>query len=184
MDAGLIERIESGTSRAAAALFAAAVGFACYKWFDGQFGQPQLAACTAGGAALAYLPCSHALASAGRRGSRFNLPDFEVRDIETVELADELLLTSADRLHPLDELLLTDADRFDPSQPLVLEDVLTAIDSEARVVRLFDRTAMPTPGELQSRIANHLGQTPVEETPPDASQALSAALAELRRSLR
>jgi hypothetical protein len=47
---------------------------------------------------------------------------------------------------------------------------------------LFDRKAMPTPGQLQSRIDRHLGHR--QSTPEDASQALSEALAELRRSLR
>jgi hypothetical protein len=79
-------------------------------------------------------------------------------------------------------------------EPLVLDDILAEIGSDARVVRLFDRNAMPapalTPGQLQSRIADHLadgGPLSAPYNPPatnDASQALSAALAELRRSLR
>jgi len=50
--------------------------------------------------------------------------------------------------------------------------------------------ASPTPGQLQSRISDHLRDgappfaPPNAATPSDASQALSAALAELRRSLR
>ena len=63
---------------------------------------------------------------------------------------------------------------------------------DSRVVRLFDPRAMPTPptpGQIQSRIADHLGDgaprsAPSKTPPSDASQALSAALAELRRSLR
>ena len=54
---------------------------------------------------------------------------------------------------------------------LVLEDKLAEIGPDARVVRLF--------GPSQSHQSNHPGQVP-----PDASQALSEALAELRRQLR
>ena len=60
--------------------------------------------------------------------------------------------------------------------------------------RLPLRKAMPmpavTPGQLQSRIANRLdggaslSTSSSTDVPVDASQALSAALAELRRSLR
>jgi hypothetical protein len=66
----------------------------------------------------------------------------------------------------------------------VLDDILAEIGPEARVVRLFDRKAMPTPGQLKSRIDDHIGQAPPRAAPSDASQALSEALAELRRSLR
>jgi hypothetical protein len=96
---------------------------------------------------------------------------------------DELLLT--ERLD--DELLLTEADRLPvpaSGDPLVLDDVLAAIGPDSRVVRLFDRTAMPTPGQLQVRIDDHLGQGSAAADPTDASQALSDALAELKRSLR
>jgi len=47
----------------------------------------------------------------------------------------------------------------------VLDDILAALNPDSRVVRLFERDAIPT--------------SPV----PDASQALHDALAELRRSL-
>jgi hypothetical protein len=40
---------------------------------------------------------------------------------------------------------------------------------------------MPTPAQLKDRIDRHLDET---DEPPDASQALFEALAELRRSLR
>ena len=168
MDAGVIERIETNMERAAAALFAAAVGFACYKLLGLHLGEPQLVGCTAG---------------AGAHGSRFALPPFELAEFEFTD--DELLLTDTDRLIPSGELELTDADRLDRcEEPLMLDDVLIGIDPDARVVRLFDRGAMPTPGQLQSKIANHLGRASPVEPPADASQALSDALAELRRSLR
>lgn len=69
----------------------------------------------------------------------------------------------------------------------------------SRVVQLFDPPAADTPGALQARIAAHLGDPAREithsdgEPPavwngspaiPDASDALHAALDEIRRSLR
>ncbi len=150
------------------------------------------------------MPCSRAL-GAGRRGGAFVLPDFALLDFEFIQGSGELLLTDADRLTAANELLLTDADRLTAANemvltdadrvdgPLVLDDILAELGPDSRVVRLFDRKAMPappTPGQLQSRIADRLRDrsppfAPFETpTPSDASQALSAALAELRRSLR
>jgi hypothetical protein len=83
--------------------------------------------------------------------------------------------------------VLTEADRLNSrvhGDPLVLDDILAKIGPDARVVRLFDRKAMPTPGQLKSRIDNHLGQASSPSSQPDAAKALSDALAELRRSLR
>ena len=94
---------------------------------------------------------------------------------------DELLLT--DIVEP-DELLLTDFDRLRPDE-LMLDDILAELGPDSRVVRLFDPNAIPTPGQLNDRIARHIreGSSPAP-APPDASQALHDALAELRRSLR
>jgi len=102
----------------------------------------------------------------------------------------ELLLTKADQVdRPFDdELILTDADRLvaasPEAQPLLLDDILTELGPQSRVVRLFDPKAMPTPGQLKSRIDSHLDHAPAPPATSDASEALSAALAELRRSLR
>jgi len=68
-------------------------------------------------------------------------------------------------------------------EPLLLDDILAEIGTDSRVIRLFDRRSMPTAGQLQSRIANHLDAASPVEAPADAAQALSDALAELRRSL-
>jgi hypothetical protein len=57
-------------------------------------------------------------------------------------------------------------------EELILEDELTEVSPHARVVRLF--------GPSQS----HLLSNHITSAPPDASQALSEALAELRRALR
>ena len=68
--------------------------------------------------------------------------------------------------------------------PLVLDDVLHAVAPDARVVRLFDPSAMPSPAELKARVDRYLGQGASWAKSPDASQALVDALTELRRSLR
>ena len=211
MGAGLIESVESGAERSASALFAAAVSYAAYELVATAGLQPQLALGAAGLGALAYFPCSRLLAIAGRRTPGFVLPHFPFPDFEFAEEPEELLLTErlapeelllTDQLAP-EELLLTDADRVGPpagsgdQPPLVLDDILAEIGPDARVVRLFDRKAMSapalTPGQLQSRIADHLADgaplsapsdRPAASNRSDDSQALSAALAELRRSLR
>lgn len=199
MDEGLVDRIEIGVARGASALFAAASGFAAYGLSTTSGLDPQVALGAAGAGALAYLPCSRLLGAGGPRGRRFALPDFTVCDFELVDEPEELLLTDridadelllTDRVSP-DELLLTEAERLDSDAPLDLDDVLAEIGPDSRVVRLFDRKAMSavTPGQLQSRIAKHLGDgtpdfAPSDVAQSDASQALSAALAELRRSLR
>jgi hypothetical protein len=221
MDARLIVRIETSAGRGAAALFAAAVGYAAYGVLTTAGVETPIGLAAAGAGALAYLPCSRVL-GVGRRSARFVLTDFALRGFDFIEAPDELLLTDrlasadelllTDRLIPQeellltdrvasgDELLLTDSDRVDAGAkaadqgPLDLDDILAELGPEARVVRLFDRKAMPTPapthGQLQSRIADHLGDGAPQfapsntPAPSDASQALSAALAELRRSLR
>ena len=108
-------------------------------------------------------------------------PDAKSTD-EPVELP-ELLLTEQT------ELILTEADRLHPQEPhrpdeLLLEDILAEIGPNSRVVRLFDPATLPTPGQLNARIVRHLNDGASPAAPPDASQALYDALAELRRSLR
>jgi hypothetical protein len=186
MNAATIERIHSNVEKAAAALFAGAVAFATLVGLRPVFPPLQLGACACAAALIAYLVCNKAMAVATQRSGELPLTIFDVRELEPFE-SDELVLTQADRIK--DELLLTDADRLqveDSSgqEPLLLEDALPGPGSDARVVRLFDRKAMPTPGHLQSRIDDHLGQSGSRAGQSDASQALAAALAELRRSLR
>jgi len=200
MDGGLIDRIEGAAGRGASALFAGAVGYAAYGVGSSYGLDPQIALGAAGAGALAYLPCSRLLGVTMKHGSRFAIPEFELPGLEFAECVDELLLTDqlvpdelllTERADP-DELVLTEADRLDSDAPLVLDDILAAIGPDSRVVRLFDRKAMPPPataGELQSRIVKYVADGTLrapsaEFHPSDASQALSAALAELRRSLR
>jgi hypothetical protein len=72
---------------------------------------------------------------------------------------------------------------------LLLDDPLVS-DPDSRVVQLFASPPMPTPGQMKEQIDRHLatGAAPAghedERPAPDASDALYAALAELRRSLR
>ena len=200
MDAAVIERIETGAERGASALFAVALGYSAYA-FAGTAGvEPRLALAAAGAGALAYLPCSRLLSLAGRRPRSFEVRLYAARDLEFEDAPEELLLTDrvqpeelllTDRLQP-DELLLSEADRVGSEAPLDLNDIFEEIGPDSRVVRLFDRRAMPapTPGQLQSRIAEHMSDGTSRSAPPnlagpsDASKALSEALAELRRSLR
>lgn len=214
MNANQIDRIETGAERCASALFAAAIGYAAYEWLAGLGLHSPLAAYALATAlaVAACLLCNAALTRLEKRAPRLRVPVFDLREFDafgpdelllnetlggelvlTDTVDDELLLTEriddalllTERVD--DALLLTEADRLPAAasgDPLVLDDVLAAIGPESRVVRLFDRTAMPTPGQLQVRIDDHLGQGSAAADPMDASQALSDALAELKRSLR
>jgi hypothetical protein len=202
------KRIEAGVDRTAAALFAGAAAYAVYGWMSRVYGEPQLGVLAAAAAGVAFLLCARGLRSIPVE-DRFDLPAFDVPAVELIDelvlehidefrilepqRPDELFLTDADRLQPLEahdlgELLLTDSDRIHPVEPdvpeeLMLEDILAELGPESRVVRLFDPAAMPTPGQLNARIERHLGEESASSAPPDASQALYDALAELRRSL-
>jgi hypothetical protein len=92
----------------------------------------------------------------------------------------------------LTELLLTDrlcsagldSASHAIAEELLLEDVLASPAADSRVVQLFGDRPIPTAGELQANIVRHLEQRGSPLRQPDAASALSAALAELRRSLR
>lgn len=148
MDARAAERIESAVDAGAATLLAAAVGYAFYHLAMGQMA-------LAGGAAGAF-----ALSFLGLRRIPPAVDRFERigREQTATPVAD--LLAEADRslAHAEDEL--------------VLDDILAALNENSRVVRLFERDAMPIPADR--------GSAPGQ----DASQALHDALADLRRSLK
>lgn len=172
-----IERIEAGIDGLAAAMFALAAAFASWKFLPAAGFALPLAA-----AALGYFLFARSLRGIGEGTPRFRLPEFEIPDFEPVELP-ELLLTEQV------ELVLTEADRLQPHEPdrhdeLLLDDILAEINPDSRVVRLFDPSTMPTPGQLNARIVRHLNDGASPAAPPDASQALYDALADLRRSLR
>lgn len=214
MDTELVERIEICAERAASAVLGASAGVAAYRLLGGLVHGPWLAASAAGAAVLLSLACALALGSASPRRDRFSVSSFPLPEIDPTMTSepvlvdadrpqvDELILTDADRLDA-DELVLSDADRLDADElllsyadrldavplpgseaPLMLDDILAEIGPDSRVVRLFDRKAMPTPGQLKSRIDHHLARDAGRAGTTDASEALSEALAELRRSLR
>ncbi len=176
------QRIEATVDRVAAMLFAGALSFAVYR-----FGElPTLQAWSVGiiAAFSGYVVIARLLQSVRSDRARFTLAEFGVADIPEPEpQLEELMLTE------MTELVLTDADRIRPgagraSEELVLDDILAGIGPGARVVRLFDPAAMPSPGQLKSRIDRHLNGGKPASPSPDDSQALHEALAELRRSLR
>ena len=182
-------RMESLAERGASIVLGGAVAYAALRWLAATIVEPQLALFAAVAGVMSCFICLRALKALAERGPQFAVPIFNVNELDGFEmdellltepLADELLLT--ERLP--DELLLTDADRLDSAVPLELDDILARIGPDSRVVRLFDRKAMPTPGQLKTRIDSHLEQAAPSHAQPDASQALSDALAELRRSLR
>ena len=188
----MINRIETSVEQVAAALLGGSVGYAAYRLASEG---AQRLFYVAGASALAYVLGLFATNAARRGKDRFEIRIFDVRDLNIAEpdellltdqVSNELLLTESDRLAA--ELVLTDADRLplnsvSITEPLVLDDVLAAVGADARVVRLFDRKAMPTPGQLSSSIERHLDRA-ASSGHPDAAQALSDALSELRRSLR
>ena len=191
MGATRVQLIEQSVELAAAAALAGAVGYAVFALSG--LPQPEGGLFAAVAAAISFYLCRGALAAFAERQAAFAVPAFEVPEIEVEE---ELLLTDADRIGTTElllteeqrvssgELLLTEDDRVAAQvEPLELDDILAELGPDSRVVRLFDRKAMPTPGQLKTRIDSHLEQRP-EPVQSDAAQALSDALAELRRSLR
>ena len=151
---------------AAAVAFAAAIG-----WCGSLLWGPQVAA-AAGTAALMIVLV--VLRSIPPEARRYRLPDFTV--------------TEWSASLPEDVLELTDL------EPLLLQDPLPEPDHGSRVVQLFPRQPLPTAGELKARIDAHLERQPRHPVSPetdgevvplqaDASAALRAAIADLRRSL-
>jgi hypothetical protein len=165
------QRIETGMGYAAAASFAAAAGFAAIHAVEPTTDFWVTMAAGAVAAITAY-PAARLLLRIVEGSPRpFSQPVFNVVAMEPAGI-DELLLTEGDRLH-----LPEDA-------ALELDDVLVEVAPDSRVVQLFDPTAIPTPGQLKARIDRHLDGGTSHSPSPDASEALFAALADLRRSLR
>ena len=186
------ESIVKSLELVAAGAFAAAVGYAVFALSG--LPEPEGGMCVAVATSISFYLCRGALAVFAEKDAAFTVPIFDVREIELDEEllltrenrvgTAELLLTEADRLGT-EELLLTESDRVG-TEPgtLELDDILAELGPDSRVVRLFDRKAMPTPGQLQTRIDDHLHRATPAPVHSDAAQALSDALAELRRSLR
>ena len=193
MGAKLVRNIETNVERLAAAALAAAVGYAAAAFSAGDLPQPERGLFVIVAAAISFHFCRGALAAFAEREAAFAVPAFAAAEIEIDDelmLTDEnrigsaeLLLSDKDRVEA-DELLLTEADRVGAADTLELDDILAELGPDSRVVRLFDRKAMPTPGQLKTRIDIHLDKSKPSAVQSDAAQALSDALAELRRSLR
>ena len=167
MDARGVTWLETVVDGAAAAVLAAAVALAAVRL--------GLVPAVAGVAALAALTGAWlALRSVGLGPIQFELLEFEPEPLPAVEQMDELVLTEADRRQR--------PGSNGPEEELVLDDVLAQLEDLSRVVRLFDRSAMPTPEELRTRVDGHLDRS--RASGPDASQALHDALSEVRRTLR
>jgi hypothetical protein len=186
MQSASVIRIEKNVDRAASALFGLACGYATNLWFVGDLSRPVLGAATVAAAALAYLLSTRALGAVHPQLPRFPVPIFDVREVEPMNCADLVPADGAEKTDPV-ELLLTD--RLEPAhttgeEPLLLDDILAELGSNSRVVRLFDPSAMPTAGELESRIEGHLDSEISAAQTHDAAQALHDALDQLRRSLR
>jgi hypothetical protein len=163
MSAGWAEKIEAIADCGAAAILGAAASYASARAGAG----PAFMAAAAGTCVTgAYLMLRRVMV----REPAFALASFAPVDAD---------------FDQCEELLLTDADRADAQgEELILDDILAKLRDGSRVVRLFDPAGMPSPGEFRDRIERHVNghQSPCEY--PDASDALHAALSELRRSLR
>ena len=71
---------------------------------------------------------------------------------------------------------------------LLLDDPIAPLATDSRVIQLFKPEPLPEPGELVARISDFLDHgretTVADPARHDASEALHAALADIRRSLR
>jgi hypothetical protein len=172
MSGGKAEKIERALDAGAALLFGAAAGFGTVKLLTSLTAAAATGvfASAAAFAALRRVPVPE-------RG--FDVPEFTPENATFAEL-DELVLTDADRWQPQPQLQA----QPDAGDELLLEDIVAELAPNSRVVRLFDPASMPTVGELNAAIEQHLGDTIGRAAPADASQQLYDALAELRRSLR
>jgi hypothetical protein len=167
MDAPHAQRIEGIANFGASAILAGAMAYAVGR-------SAASTAAVAAAAVAAFFVALVFLRSISPKEREFQLAPFVPTEL-TLEDSDELLLTEEDRV---------DCGSTVVNDELLLDDVLAQLEEESRVVRLFDSSATPTPGQLRTRIDRHLDQTRLQDTRPDASEALHEALAELRRSLK
>jgi hypothetical protein len=173
MHAGSVARIEKNVDRLASTLFAVACGYGLYAWFAGRLIQPTLAMASAAAVALAFLLSDRVLDAVHPKPRRLKVQIFDVREVEPIE-EPELLLTEIFEPQP--------AAQFEDE--LILDDILAKLSTDSRVVRMFDPAAMPTAGELKSRIDRHLDDEASAAQSFDATRALHDALAELRHAIR
>jgi hypothetical protein len=203
MRAIAITRAEQNVDRAASTIFAAACAYAAYHALRLGYPVPVAGAVAAATAIAGYVVAVRLLGAVApaRKAplSVFDLRSFDPMEADELLLIEdgtrgELLLTASEQLpdNPFERAERLLLEHYKPAvelkpevaadeEPLLLDDILAELGPDSRVVRLFDREAMPTPGQLKSRIDLHL--KPGEDT-PDAAQALHEALDELRRSIR
>ena len=160
---------------APAAIFGSATAFSAAVFV----GVPQFGITPVAAGAAAFGGIWLGLSKFGSRGRALPLPEFEQRPLELSPVSE--LLEQADVVAIVEQLGATPAAEREIEDELVLEDVLEAIESDSRVVRLFEPS--DTAGEMQTRIERHLHSTR-RQAQADAAQELHEALAALRRSLR
>jgi len=158
--------VETAADAAAAVIFAAATAFAASALFVPS---------AVPAALLAFVPVFVILRQSPGIVESYALPAFQLADLPDCEPEPEELLLTAE--------MMLDSPVAEPSEELVLDDVLARLGPDSRVVRLFDPEKMPTAGEIRANIDHHLRAAQPASSPPDATQALSDALAQLRRSL-
>jgi hypothetical protein len=168
---------EAALDAAASAILGMAVAFACTLLGAGGAG----AVAGAGAFALTFLALSRVPSAGVWRLAAFDVAAVPSEADFQCDEGAELILTDADRLDVAADL---HAVGHAVGDELLLEDALDTPGPQSRVVQLFGDRALPTAGELQATIARHLERRSSPAHDPDASAALSDALAELRRSLR
>src|ERR687897_599132 len=141
-------------------------------------GMPQFGMTPVAAGAAAFGGIWLGLNKFGSRGRALPLPAFEQPRLELSPVSE--LLEQADVVALVEQLGAPRAER-EFEEELVLEDVLEAIESDSRVVRLFEPT--DTAGEMQARVERHL-HSARHQAQANAAQELHEALAALRRSLR
>lgn len=166
MSGAQAKKIETGAAAIAAIALGCAVGFAVLELLEPRAALPLRSAVASCGGAATCLIGWLLLARLGSPASDYRVAFFELSMLEPASTEGPLELTEVHQ------------------SPLILDDVLHAVGPEARVVRLFDSSAMPSSAELKARVDRYLGQGASWAKSPDASQALVDALTELRRSLR
>ena len=185
--AGEHHPVERAADVAASAIFAGATAFAVRSTaldFDPGFAS---AIATALVGVAAFLLAHSGLGRLAADQPYYALDAFDLVPLEPApenrKAVGELWLTAE---MAVSELWLTAEMALSPpcaDDVLLLEDRLTDVDADARVVRLFDPRQMYATGMHPPSGARKRGPSRPAPAPSDASQALSDALAELRRSL-
>jgi hypothetical protein len=158
-----------------AAIFGSATAFSAAIFL----GLPQFGMTPVAAGAAAFGGVWLALSRFGSQGRALPLAEFEQSPLELSPVSE--LLEQADVVALVERLGAAPTAKREIEDELVLEDVLEAIETDSRVVRLFEPS--DTAGEMQARIDRHLHSTR-RQAQADAAQELHEALAALRRSLR